>query len=65
MSAQTLLADGQLSKVRAEQLKEMQKQLGLPDEAAQKVIQQITSTKMAGAIDTAVQQGRLTVDDIK
>eukprot|EP00897_Mesotaenium_endlicherianum_P003286 jgi/Mesen1/2986/ME000176S02024 len=63
--AQTLLADGQLSKKRAEQLKALQKQLGLPDAAAQKVVQGITSTKMAGAIDQAVQQGRLSVDDIR
>lgn len=63
--AQTLLSDGQLSKARAEQLKGLQKQLGLPDAVAQKVIQSITSTKMAGAIDQAVKQGRLSVDDIK
>lgn len=62
---QTILADGQLSKARTEQLKEVQQQLGLNDAAAQKVVQSITSTKMAGAIDAAVRQGKLTVEEVR
>ncbi|CAI7764897.1 unnamed protein product [Closterium sp. NIES-53] len=65
VQAQTLLADGQLTKARAEQLKIMQRELGLPDAAAQKVVQSITSTKMAGAIDAAIKAGRLSVDEVK
>ncbi|CAM6105340.1 unnamed protein product [Calypogeia fissa] len=63
--AQVILADGQLNKVRVEQLTELQQQLGLPSEAAQKVIKSITSTRMAGAIESAVNQGRLTVEEVK
>lgn len=63
--AQTLLADGQLSPARSQQLKAMAEQFGLPDEVARKVIQGITSGKMAGAIDQAVQRGQLTVKDIR
>jgi hypothetical protein len=63
--AQVILADGQLNKARVEQLTELQQQLGLPSEAAQKVIKSITSTKMAGAIESAVNQGRLTVEEVK
>ncbi|BBN00217.1 hypothetical protein MPTK1_1g27360 [Marchantia polymorpha subsp. ruderalis] len=63
--AQVILADGQLNKGRMEQLTELQKQLGLPAESAQKVIKTITSTRMAGAIESAVNQGRLTVEEVK
>ncbi|KAL3700437.1 hypothetical protein R1sor_018459 [Riccia sorocarpa] len=63
--AQVILADGQLNKGRMEQLTELQKQLGLPAESAQKVIKSITSTRMAGAIESAVNQGRLTVEEVK
>lgn len=63
--AQVILADGQLNKGRMEQLTDLQKQLGLPAESAQKVIKSITSTKMAGAIESAVSQGRLTVEEVK
>lgn len=48
-----------------EQLTELQKQLGLPSESAQKVIQSITSTKMSGAIESAINQGRLSIDEVK
>ena len=62
---QELLADGQLNKVRMQQLKEMQAQMGLKDEAADAVVNQITSQKMAGAIERAIQSGRLSINDIK
>lgn len=63
--AQTLLADGQLSPARSQQLKQMAEQFGLPEEVSRKVIQSITSGKMAGAIDQAVQRGQLTVKDLR
>lgn len=64
-SSQVILADGQLSKARMEQLTELQKQLGLPAESAKKVIQSITTTRMSGAIESAINQGRLNVDEVK
>jgi hypothetical protein len=59
------LADGQLSKARMEQLTELQKQLGLPAESAKKVIEGITTTRMSGAIETAINQGRLSIEEVK
>lgn len=63
--AEVILADGQLTKARIEQLNEVQKQVGLPQEYAQKVIKNITTTKMAAAIETAVSQGRLSIKQIR
>ncbi|CAA6660590.1 unnamed protein product [Spirodela intermedia] len=54
--AEVILADGQLTKARIDQLTEVQKQVGLPGEYAQKVIKNITTTKMAAAIETAVRE---------
>ncbi|KAK1320600.1 hypothetical protein QJS10_CPA03g00992 [Acorus calamus] len=63
--AEVILADGQLTKVKVEQLNEVQKQLGLPAEYAQKVIKNITSTKMAAAIETAVSRGTISMTQIR
>lgn len=63
--AQVILADGQLSKARIEQLNELQKQVGLPAESAQKVIKSITSTRISGAIEAAVSQGKMTIGQIR
>ncbi|KAF5954351.1 hypothetical protein HYC85_007207 [Camellia sinensis] len=63
--AEVILADGQLTKVRVEQLSELQKQVGLPPQYAQKIIKSITTTKMAAALETAVAQGRLSIKEIR
>jgi hypothetical protein len=63
--AEVILADGQLTKARVEQLDQLQKQVGLPPQYAQKIIKSITTTKMAAAIETAVGQGRLTIKQIR
>ena len=63
--AEVILADGQLTKGRVEQLDELQKQVGLPPQYAQKIIKSITTMKMAAAIETAVGQGRLTIKQIR
>lgn len=63
--AEVILADGQLTKARVEQLDQLQKQVGLPPQYAQKIIKSITTTKMAAAIETAVAQGRLTIKQIR
>lgn len=63
--AEVILADGQLTKARVEQLNELQKQVGLPSEYAQKIIKGITTTKMAAAIETAIGQGRLNIKQIR
>ncbi|CAK8537923.1 unnamed protein product [Lathyrus sativus] len=63
--AEVLLADGQLTKARVEQLGKLQKDIGLSQEYAQKIIKNITTTKMASAIETAVTQGRLNMKQIR
>ncbi|GAU27288.1 hypothetical protein TSUD_125690 [Trifolium subterraneum] len=63
--AEVILADGQLTKAKVEQLNDLQKEVGLPEEYAQKVIKSITTTKMAAAIETAVTQGRLNIKQIR
>lgn len=63
--AEVILADGQLTKAKVEQLNEVQKQVGLPSEYAQKIIKTITTTKMASAIETAIGQGRLNIKQIR
>lgn len=63
--AEVILADGQLTKARIEQLNELQKQVGLPSEYSQKIIKSITTTKMAAALETAVGQGRLSIKEIR
>lgn len=63
--AEVILADGQLTKARMEQLDELQKQVGLPQEYVQKIIKSITTTKMASAIETAIGQGRLNIKQIR
>lgn len=63
--AQVILADGQLSKARVQQLNELQKQLGLPSESSQKVISNIVNTKMRGAIETAINSGKLSVEEVR
>ncbi|XP_074295141.1 protein TIC110, chloroplastic-like [Silene latifolia] len=63
--AEVILADGQMTKARLEQLDEVQKQVGLPSEYAQKVRDSIVNSKMAAAIETAIGQGRLSVKQIR
>ncbi|MCO5608125.1 hypothetical protein L7F22_062331 [Adiantum nelumboides] len=63
--AQVILADGQLSKARVQQLSELQKQLGLPSDSAQKVISNIVNTKMRGAIESAISSGKLSIEEVK
>lgn len=63
--AEVILADGQLTKARIDQLNDVQKQVGLPAEYAQKVIKNITTTKMAAAIETAVSQGRIGIQQVR
>ncbi|RAL43348.1 unnamed protein product [Cuscuta campestris] len=63
--AEVILADGQLTKAKMEQLNEVQKSVGLPLPYAQKIIQSITSTKLGAALETAVSQGRLSVKEVR
>lgn len=63
--AEVILADGQLTKARLEQLNEVQKQVGLPPEYAQKVRDSIVNSKMAAALETAIGQGRLSIKQIR
>lgn len=63
--AEVILADGQLTKSRIEQLNEVQKSVGLPPEYAQKIIKSITTTKLSAALETAVGRGKLSIKEIR
>ncbi|CAA0838115.1 Protein TIC110- chloroplastic [Striga hermonthica] len=63
--AEILLADGQLTQKRMEQLDKLQKNSGLPPQYAQKVIKSIMSTKLSMALETAVSRGKLSVKEIR
>lgn len=63
--AEVILADGQLTKNRIEQLNELQKNVGLPPQYAQKIIKNITTTKLSAALETAVGRGRLSIKEIR
>ncbi|KAG9441612.1 hypothetical protein H6P81_017466 [Aristolochia fimbriata] len=63
--AEVILADGRITKAQLDQLNEVQKQVGLPAEAAQQIIKRITTTKMAAAIETAVGRGQINIEQIR
>lgn len=63
--AEVILADGQLTKAKIEQLNELQKQVGLPAEYAQKLIKSITTSKLTAAIETAIARGKLDMKQIR
>ncbi|PSR86217.1 hypothetical protein CEY00_Acc31855 [Actinidia chinensis var. chinensis] len=63
--AEVILADGQLTKARVDQLNELQKEVGLPPEYSQKIIKSITSTKLAAALESSVRQGKLSIKEIR
>ncbi|EPS69416.1 hypothetical protein M569_05346 [Genlisea aurea] len=63
--AEVILADGQLTKGRIEQLNELQKNVGLPPQYAQNIIKSITTTKLSAALETAAGRGRLSIKEIR
>ncbi|KAL8531252.1 hypothetical protein ACS0TY_008035 [Phlomoides rotata] len=63
--AEVILADGQLTKSRIEQLNELQKNVGLPPQYAQTIIKNITTTKLSAALETAAGRGRLSIKEIR
>jgi len=64
-NAQSVLADGMLTRDKTEKLKELQTQLGLPEETAQKVIRSITSGKQASSLQALVATGKLSLADVE
>jgi len=64
--AEQMLNDSQgLTAERAEKLKEIQKQLNMPDEEAQKIIKGITANRMMSGLSTQINSGSLTAKDIR
>ncbi|KZV25772.1 hypothetical protein F511_04833 [Dorcoceras hygrometricum] len=63
--AEVILADGQLTKARMEQLEVLQKNVGLPPQYAKDIIKSITTTKLSAALETAVGRGRLNIKEIR
>ncbi|CAN1754044.1 Protein TIC110, chloroplastic [Linum perenne] len=63
--AEVILADGQLTKSKVDQLEDVRKQIGYPEEHAQKAIKDITSTKMATVLETAIGKGKIDIKQIR
>jgi hypothetical protein len=63
--AEVILADGQLTKVQMNHLTNLQKEVGLPSKIGQDIIKAITSTKLAGALESAVGQGRIGIKEVR
>lgn len=64
-NAENILADGMLTSDKKEKLDELQKQLGLPQEVAQKVITGITSGKLTSNVQAQIATGKLTLEEIE
>ncbi|CAN6310638.1 unnamed protein product [Urochloa humidicola] len=63
--AEVILADGNLTEAKAEQLAKIQKQFGLPTENAQKIIKGITTTKLSSAIEASVAKGQIGIQQVR
>ena len=64
-NAQTILADGLLTSDKKEKLAQLQQQLNLPQEVAQKVIGGITSGKLMNNVQAQIATGKLTLEEIE
>mmetsp|Transcript_9892 Transcript_9892/g.36214 ORF Transcript_9892/g.36214 Transcript_9892/m.36214 type:complete len:1076 (-) Transcript_9892:1462-4689(-) len=60
-----MLGDGKVTKEKSQYLKQLQAQLGLPDEVAQKVIKGVSNAGMIQGMSNAVAQGKLTYEEVK
>lgn len=63
--AEVILAEGGLTEGRIEQLNELQKEIGLPPQYAQKVIKSIATEKMAATLEAGVRQGKVSVKEVR
>lgn len=63
--AEVILADGQLTKSKIEQLTRLQNDVKLPEEHAQKVIKNIIRNKMAASLEAAVNRGRMGMKEVR
>jgi len=63
--AEDMLADGRVTKDRMDKLGALQKQMGLADEAAQKIVKGITSSKLLTQVSTKVAKGEFTIEELE
>ncbi|KAI8523482.1 hypothetical protein RHMOL_Rhmol13G0077300 [Rhododendron molle] len=63
--AEVILAEGGLTEGRIEQLDELQKEIGLPPQYAQKVIKSITTEKMTDTLEAGVRQGKVSLKEVR
>jgi uncharacterized protein YdcH (DUF465 family) len=63
--AEVILADGQLTKGKMEQLTKLQNDVKLPEEHAQKVIKNIIRNKMTDSLEAAVNRGRMGMKEVR
>ncbi|KAL5231400.1 hypothetical protein ABZP36_030176 [Zizania latifolia] len=63
--AEVILADGKLTEAKADQLAKIHKQIGLPTEYAQKIIKNITTTKLSSAIEASISRGQIGIQQVR
>ncbi|KAE9460931.1 hypothetical protein C3L33_07152, partial [Rhododendron williamsianum] len=63
--AEVILAEGGLTEGRIEQLDELQKEIGLPPQYAQKVIKSIATEKMTATLEAGVRQGKVSLKELR
>ena len=64
--AEQMLSDNQgLTAERAEKLKQIQKQLNMPDEEAQRIVKGINASRMMSGLSTQINSGALSAKDIR
>lgn len=63
--AEIILADGGLTEGRIEQLNELQKEIGLPPQYAQKVMKSIATAKLADTLESGVREGKISIKDVR
>eukprot|EP00898_Chlorokybus_atmophyticus_P004586 jgi/Chlat1/5128/Chrsp33S08967 len=60
-----ILADGRMNSEKAGYMKSMQDQLGLSDEAANKIVSKLVNTRISKDMEASMAEGKLSIDDIK
>jgi len=64
-NVQNALKDGTMTKEKSEYLKDLQKQLGLPDDAAKTIIKGVTNARLMGNVQAQVSRGTMTIAEVK
>lgn len=64
-NVQQALKDGAMTKEKSLYLKDLQKQLGLGDDAAKVIIKGVSNARLMGNVQAQVSKGTMTIDEVK